>query len=79
MCICICTETTKANGMREFRSTKITPWVKGMYFFSGPKSNSVDVWTELQQRASSPQGDITCSPGLGIPGEGAELLLTLGG
>ena len=51
-----------------------------MYIFQGPNLTvHVDDWTELQQKASSPKGDITCSPGQVLPGEGAEVLLSPGG
>ena len=49
-------------------------------FFQSPNLTvTVDVWTELQQSVSHTRGDIACSPGQGIPGEGDELLFSPGG
>ena len=48
-----------------------------MFSFQDPNLTiNVDVWTELQQRSSSPQGDITCSPGMGVPGEGGKVFIS---
>lgn len=45
------------------------------FFFQGPSLTvNVDVWTELQQRSSSTQGDITWSSGQGVPGRKSQLL-----
>ena len=51
-----------------------------MHFSQVPNLTvSVDVWTELQQRASAHKRDIICSPKQGVPEELVELLLSLGG
>ena len=51
-----------------------------MHFSQGPNLTvSVDVWIELQQRASAHQRDITCSSKQEVPKELVELLLSLGG
>ena len=47
---------------------------KGHVSFSGPKSNNLCACLEW-----APQGDITCSPGQGVPGEQAQLWLGQGG